>query len=157
MDALLKLISNDARLTHAQLAAMLGITEADVAARIAQLERAGVIRGYRAVVDWHKTEREYVTAVIELKVTPRRDSGFEAIAESIARLDEVESVCLMSGGFDLLVTVGGRTFQDVALFVAKRLSTLESVVSTATHFVLRQYKESGIPFEAEHKDERGAL
>jgi len=136
---------------------MLGRSEKDVADQIAKWEREGVIRGYKAVVDWEKTDRPYVTALIELRVTPKRDFGFDSIAETIMRFNEVESVYLMSGGYDLAVIVSGRTFKDIAMFVAKRLSTLDSVISTATHFVLQRYKESGIILRGEEKDERGVL
>lgn len=154
MNKLLKLLEKDARLTTAQLAAMLNCTEKEVADQIKALEKDGTIRAYQAMIDWGRTDRAYVTAMIELKVTPKRDYGFEAIAEQIMRFEEVETVYLMSGGYDLSVVVSGRTFQEVAMFVAKRLSTLESVVSTATHFVLRRYKEKGVPFLCEPKDER---
>lgn len=157
MDKLLKLLDTNARLSNAQLAAMLNITEDEVARQMAALEQAGIVRAYKALIDWERTDREYVTAVIELRVTPKRDLGFETIAETVMRFDEVESVYLMSGGYDLLVTVTGRTFKDVSMFVAKRLSTLDSVLSTATHFVLRRYKESGVMFLGEEKDQRGAL
>ena len=157
MDKLLKLLDTNARLTHAQLAVMLDTTEEAVAAQIADWERSGVIRAYKAVIYWDRTDREYVTAIIELRVTPKRDLGFEGIAETVMRFEEVESVYLMSGGYDLSVVVNGRTFKDVAMFVAKRLSPLDSVISTATHFVLRRYKEKGVLFLGEEKDERGAL
>lgn len=155
MDKLLKLLDTNARLTNAQLAIMLDTTEEDIAAQIADLERSGIIRGYKALIDWDRTNREYVTAIIELRVTPKRDRGFEGIAETIMRFEEVESVFLMSGGYDLSVVVSGRTFKEVAMFVAKRLSPLDSVISTATHFVLRRYKEKGVLFLGEVKDERG--
>ncbi len=157
MDKLLKLLDANARLTDAQLAAMLGTTEEDIRARIAELEKTGAIRAYKALVDWDKTDRACVTAIIELKVIPRRDVGFEGIAEQIMAFDEVESVYLMSGGYDLSVRVNGRTFQEIAAFVARRLAPLESVQSTATHFVLRRYKESHVPFLEETPDERGML
>lgn len=157
MDKLLKLLDTNARLTDAQLAVMLDSTEEQVRAQIAELERSGVIRAYKALIDWDRTEREYVTAIIELRVTPKRDLGFEGIAETVMRFDEVESVYLMSGGYDLSVVVSGRTFKEVAMFVAKRLSTLDSVISTATHFVLRRYKDKGVMFLSEAKDERGVL
>ena len=157
MDRLLKLLDTNARLTTAQLAAMLNITEAEVERQMTALEQAGIIRAYKTLIDWERTERECVTAVIELRVTPKRDCGFESIAETVMRFDEVESVYLMSGGYDLLVTVTGRTFKEVSMFVAKRLSTLESVISTATHFVLRRYKESGVMFLGEQKDQRGVF
>ena len=157
MDKLLKLLDSNARLTDAQLAVMLGISEAEVREQIAALEKSGAIRAYKALIDWDKTDREYVTAFIELRVQPKPDLGFEGIARTVMEFDEVESVCLMSGGYDLSVIVTGRTFQEVAMFVAKRLSPLESVVSTATHFVLRRYKQSGVSFLGEKPDERGAL
>ena len=157
MDALLKILDTNARLSNAQLASMLGKTEDQVAEQIAELEKKGVIRAYKALVDWDKTDREYVTAIIELRVTPRKDLGFEAIAETVARFEEVESVYLMSGGYDLAVHVTGRTFQEVAMFVSRRLATLDSVVSTTTHFVLRRYKDSGVLYRNEQKDERGVM
>ncbi len=157
MDKLLKLLGTNARLTDAQLASMLNVSEDEVRSRIATLEKCGAIRAYRALIDWDKTDVERVTAVIELKVIPRRDVGFEGIAEQIMAFDEVESVYLMSGGYDLSVRVIGRTFQEIANFVARRLAPLDSVQSTATHFILRRYKESHVPFLDEAKDERGML
>ncbi|MBQ8683704.1 MAG: Lrp/AsnC family transcriptional regulator [Clostridia bacterium] len=157
MDKLLKILAKDARLTNAQLAAMLNTTEADVAERIATLEKAGVIRGYQALVDWDKTDRELVTAEINLKIAPSKETGFDGIAEIIMSFDEVESVSLMSGGYDLSVIITGRSFKDVAMFVAKRLSPLDGVLSTATHFVLKRYKERGVLFTNEEKDERGQV
>ena len=133
---------------------MLGREEDEVAAAIAQYEKDGVIRGYQAVIDWDKTETPTVFARIEIKVTPKKDFGFEEIARTIMELEEVQSVSLMSGGYDLAVTVSGRGFRDIAMFVAHRLSPIESVNSTATHFILKKYKERGIVFEEEVKDER---
>ena len=157
MDKLLKLLDENARLTNAQLATMLDCSEDEVRTQIAALEKSGAIRAYKAVVDWDKTDRQNVTAIIELKVTPRRDVGFEAIAEQVMAFEEVESVYLMSGGYDLSVRVNGRSFQDIAAFVAKRLSTLDSVISTATHFVLRRYKDNNVMFLGENQDERGIM
>lgn len=154
MDKLLNLLDSNARLSTAQLATMLGRTEKEVADQIADMEQKGVIRGYKALIDWERTDREYVTAIIELRVSPKRDSGFESIAQSIMRLEEVESVYLMSGGYDLSVVVSGRTFQEVAMFVAKRLSPMDAVLSTATHFVLRRYKDRGVMSLDEVRDER---
>ncbi|MBP5303748.1 MAG: Lrp/AsnC family transcriptional regulator [Clostridia bacterium] len=154
MDKLIELLSENARLSNAQLAAALGRTEEEVANHIEQLEKAGVLRGYKAVVDWDNTDRDYVTAIIELRVTPKRDKGFEQIAETIMHFDEVENIYLMSGGYDFSILVRGKTFQEVAMFVARRLATLDSVVSTATHFVLRRYKERDVIFLGEEKDER---
>lgn len=154
MDKLLKLLDTNARLSNAELAVMTGSTEEAVAKQIAAWEKDGVIRAYKALVDWDRTDREYVTAIIELRVTPKRDAGFEAIAQTIAAWEEVESIYLMSGGYDFSIVVTGRTFKEVAMFVANRLSTLDSVVSTATHFVLRRYKEKNVMYAAEEKDER---
>lgn len=155
MDELLKLLDNDARLTNEQLAIMLNCSEEEIRGRIAALEKSGALRAYKAVIDWDKTNRHRVTAIIELKVIPRPDVGFEAIAEQIADFKEVESVYLMSGGYDLSVRVNGHSFQEIAAFVAKRLATLDSVQSTATHFILRRYKESQVPFCDKAIDERG--
>ena len=157
MDKLLTLLDKNARLSNAQLASMLGRTETEVADQIASLEKSGVIRGYKPVIDWDKTDREYVTAIIELHVTPKKDKGFDGIAETIMKFREVESISLMSGGYDFSIVVNARTFKDVAMFVAKRLSPLETVVSTATHFVLRRYKDNNVIFLEDEKDERGVL
>ena len=157
MEKILSLLDTNARLTCAELATMLNKSEEEVAAQMARLEKEGVIRGYKAVIDWERTDRERVTALIELKVTPRRDTGFDGLAEKIMTFEEVESLYLMSGGFDLMVIVNGRTFKDVSLFVARRLSTLDSVVSTATHFVLQRYKDRDVLFLQEEQDERGAI
>ena len=153
---LLKLISKDSRTSTADLATMLGITEEEVCAQIAEMEREGVIRGYKAVIDWDRLDRAYVSAIIELKVTPKAGRGFEDIAAKVMQYPEVESVYLMSGVYDLNVVVKGKTLQDVANFVAKELSTLDSVISTATHFVLRRYKELDVPLLGGGKDERGS-
>ena len=157
MEKLLKLLDQNARMSNAQLATMLGCSEKEVENQIAQLEASGAIRGYKAVIDWEKTDREYVTAIIELHVTPKKDKGFDGIAETIMNFKEVESISLMSGGYDFSIVVNARTFKDVAMFVAKRLSPLESVISTATHFVLRRYKHQNVIFLETEKDERGVL
>ena len=154
MDQLIQILANNARLSAEQLAAMTGSTPAQVAARIDALQTEGVIRGYKAVVDWEKTDRDFCTARIELKVTPKSGMGFDEIAVTIAQIDEVESVELMSGGYDLGLTVTGKTFKDVAMFVAQRLAPLDSVESTATHFVLKTYKQGGIMTCGQEKGER---
>lgn len=157
-EKLLSLLESNAQLSHAQLALMLNRPEAEVAAAIKKFEADGVICGYKAIVDWEKTGREYIQAFIDIKVTPKRDFGFEDIARKVMSFPEVESVYLMSGGYDLSVTISGKSFKDVALFVAHRLSPLDSVLSTATHFVLRRYKEGGVDFAvAETEDERGLV
>ncbi len=157
MDKLLKLLDENARLSNAQLAVMLDMPEKEVEEHLAALEKAGVVRGYKALIDWDKTNREYVTAIIDLQIAPSKDRGFDSVAETIMAFDEVESVCLMSGGYDLSVRITGRSFRDVAMFVAKRLSPIDGVLSTATHFVLKTYKERGVLFLDDEKDERGQL
>jgi len=124
---------------------------------IEEYEKSGVILGYKAIVDWDKTDREYATALIELKVTPQYNRGFDAIAERIYNYPEVQSVYLMSGSYDLCVILEGKTIREVALFVAQRLAPLEAVQSTATHFVLRKYKDKGVIYGPANFDERGNL
>ena len=156
MDNILRILNDNPRLSNAEIAAMTGITEDEVGEKIASYERNGIICGYKTVINWEKIEKtDKVTAIIELKVTPRRDTGFEAIAEEIMSFVEVESVSLMSGGYDFSVCVTGRTFQEIALFVAKRLAPLDSVTSTTTTFILKKYKEDGIILSSQN-DERGA-
>ena len=157
MDKLLKLLNTNARLSGEQMAVMLNMTEAEVDAAIAKMEAEGVIRGYKPLIDWEKTGEEVVTAIIELSIAPSKDEGFDGIAKTIMAFDEVESLSLMSGGHDLMVSVNGRTFKDVAMFVAKRLSSLDGVLATATHFVLKKYKERGVLFTDEEQDERGTV
>ena len=154
---ILKLLNKNGRMSHADIATATGISEAEVTAEVKRLEEEGLIRGYKAVIDWEKTDSNYVSAIIELKVTPKAGCGFEETAERIARFPEVESVYLMSGVYDLNVVVKCRTFQEVAMFVAKELSPIESVTSTATHFVLRRYKELDIPLVTREQDERGKI
>ena len=156
MNKILKLLNENPRLTNDQLAAMLGLDEKEVARAIAEYESEGVIGGYRAIVDWDKVDDcDKVTAMIELRVTPQRDNGFDGIAEEICAFPEVESVYLMSGGYDFNVCVTGRNFQEIALFVASRISTLDCVQSTTTHFLLKRYKDSGIMLSESEDDERG--
>ena len=154
MKKLLQLLEDDCTLTHAQLASLANMPEADVAAAIKKYEEDKVILGYKAIVDWDKTDRDYVNARIELKVTPQKGMGFEEIAGIIARFDEVESVYLMSGAFDLTVIISGRTLREVAEFVGQRLATLEDVTGTATHFILKKYKEKHLIFEKREEQER---
>jgi DNA-binding Lrp family transcriptional regulator len=154
---LLKLLEENARYTTAELAAMLAISEDEVTAAIAEYEKKGVIRGYKAIVDWERTDRDYVSARIEVKVTPKRDRGCEELAEQISGFREVQSLYLMSGGYDLGITVVGENFKDIASFVAYRLAPMESVLSTATHFVLRKYKDKGIVLVDPDEDERSVI
>lgn len=154
MERLLTLLNENSKYTISQLAVMLGTTEQEVEAKIKEYEKSGVIKGYKAVVDWEAAKADRLTALIELKVSPKKNFGFDEIAETIMRFEEVESVYLMSGGYDLAVTVTGKSFQDIAMFVAKRLSPLESVLSTATHFILSKYKQDGILFRSGPVDDR---
>ncbi len=153
---LLKLLNRDSRTSVSDLAVMLGMTEEEVASQIKEMEAAGIIRGYKAVVDWERLDGAYVSAIIELKVTPKAGLGFEDVAAKVMKYPEVESVYLMSGVYDLNVVVKGKTFHEVAKFVAKELSTIESVTSTATHFVLRRYKEMDVELMGDDRDERGS-
>lgn len=151
---LLSLIEDDASLTDAQLAAMLGKEKGDIRKLIDQYEKDGVILGKKALIDWDKTDREYVTAFIEVKIQPQREFGFDRIAERIYNYPEVKSLYLMSGGFDFLVMIEGRTMREVAYFVAQKLATVESVTSTATHFVLKKFKNEGVVYKTPEVDER---
>lgn len=155
MDKVLKLLMEDARLTNEQIATMLNISVDEVSAAIKGYSDKKIIKGYKAIVDTDEISDSPVTALIELKVTPLRDLGFDGVAKEIMKFDEVESVYLMSGGYDLAVTVMGNDFRDIALFVARRLSTLDGVISTATHFILKKYKYLGLDFVKEEVDERG--
>ena len=155
MDALISLLKQNARLSNADLAVMLGKTEAEVATKINDYQNAGIIKGYSVILDEEKADKDLVTAFIELKVTPQADCGFDEIAKTVMMYSEVESVSLMSGAYDLAVTVSGTNLKEIALFVAQRLSTIDGVLSTATHFVLKRYKEKGIFIGSETIDERG--
>lgn len=152
---LLKLLSKNARYSVTQLADMLGENADAVESEIKALEKEGLIYGYKAVIDWDNVENPPVSAIIEIKVVPKADLGFEEVAEKIASFDEVESVYLMSGGYDLNAVVKGKTLQDVARFVARELATIDSVTSTATHFVMRRYKELDVKLFEGEKDDRG--
>ena len=133
---------------------MLGAREEEVASAVASLEKEGIIKGYKALIDWDKTDRNLVSARIEIKVIPKGSMGFEEIAYTISQFREVETCYLMSGGYDLALTISGKTFKDIALFVAHRLAPLEPVQSTSTHFVLKKYKERGLLMVDDVKDER---
>ena len=151
---ILESLDQNARLTAKDLAVMLGEDEAKVAAEIKRLEEELVICGYPTLIDWDKTDKHQVTAMIEVKVTPQRGKGFDEIAERIYQFDEVEAVYLMSGGFDLTVMLRGSSLKSIAEFVSGKLAPMESVLSTATHFVLKKYKEHGIPLVTKQEDER---
>ena len=151
---ILDILTDDARTPVSQIAVMLGKNEDEIASTIARLERQRVILKYPALVNWEKVNVDEVEAMIEVRVTPQRGEGFEAIAEQIYRFEEVSSVYLMSGGYDLLVNIKARTLRQLALFVAEKLSTIEHVISTATHFVLRKYKDQGVVMEDSDEDMR---
>jgi len=157
MDPLLKLLHENAALKPAQLAAMLNTSEADVVAKIKAYETDEVILGYRTVLNEDKLGRDVVRAVIEVKITPERGGGFDRLAERIAKYSEVQSCYLMSGGYDLLVVVEGTNLRQVATFVSEKLATVQGVLSTATHFMLRPYKEQGVLMKREQNDERLAV
>ena len=155
MKSLLKLLEKNALLSARELALMCEKEEGDIKKMIDEYEKDGVVLGYTTVIDWDKIDSEHVNALIELKVIPQRDRGYDAIAEKIYNYPEVDSLYLMSGGYDLAVLLHGKTMREVAVFVAQKLATLEAVTSTATHFVLRKYKDHGVVFGAVEVDERG--
>lgn len=154
MDQILQILSGNARMDAEQIAVMLDMPAEEVSRKISEYERAGIIRGYKPLLDYDKIDTELVEAIIEVKVSPQRDFGFEEIARTISEFDEVSSVYLMSGGYDLHIRVVGKTFKDIALFVAQRLAVLDGVLSTATHFVLSRYKDWGVVLGEKGIDER---
>lgn len=154
---ILNILENDSRHSYDELAQMLGVDADEVKKTIDNLEKEEIICGYKAMIDWDKFSDTHVTALIELTVTPQKYAGFENMAHSLSLMPEVESVYLMSGAYDFCVTVQGKSFKDVALFVAKRLATLDGVTSTATHFVLRRYKELGVVLDRAIPDDRGTM
>ena len=155
-ERILKLLEDNCRLTPAQIAAMLGKEEKEIENAIAEFEKNHIILGYKAMVDWDRTEEEIVTALIEVRVTPQRGEGFDRVAQRIYQYEEVESLYLMSGGYDLSVTIAGRTMKEVALFVAQKLAPIEGVSGTATHFILKKYKDKGVMFEIEEEKQEKA-
>lgn len=154
MDPLLKILQENGAATPEQLGKMLHLSEAEVAAKIKDYESNKVILGYCAVLNEEKTADNRVRAVIEVRITPERGGGFDRLAERIAKYSEVRSCCLMSGGYDLMVIVEGANLREVATFVSEKLSTVHGVISTATHFMLKAYKEHGMLLNAETNDER---
>ena len=153
-EKILKAIENNSRIDFKELAVMLGEEEINVVNEIAAMEAEGVICGYHTLIDWEKTSIEKVSALIEVRVTPQRGQGFDTIAERIYKYPEVNSVYLISGGFDLLVTLEGKSLKEVANFVTDKLSTLDTVLSTATHFILKKYKDHGTVIAKKYVDER---
>ena len=154
MEKLLELLEQDCTMSVELMAAATGIPVDEARAAIKKYEKEQTILGYQAIVDWDRVRRENVTALIEVKVTPQSIDGFDRIAERIYQYDEVESMYLMSGSFDLTVIISGRTLREVAQFVGERLSTIEGVTGTATHFILKKYKEKHLVFRPQEPEER---
>lgn len=157
MKEILDILEKNAKLTVAEVAAIAGSTEKEVAAAIAEYEKKRVILGYKAVVNWDKTDRDLVTALIDIKLVPQRDKGFDSIAERIYKYPQVKSCWLMSGSYDLSVMIEGKHLKEVAMFVSEKLAVIEGVQSTSTHFVLKKYKDGNIIFENNESDDREAI
>lgn len=157
MDPLLKLLSQNARLSVSELAVMLGKSEEQVAHDIKEYEQKGIIKGYSAIINEELAYSDHVVALIELKVSPKANYGYDEIAKMVSSYEEVENVSLMSGAYDLSVTVKGNSLKEVASFVSERLAKIDGVLSTATHFVLQRYKEKGIMICQDEIDERGFI
>ena len=158
MNDILTILNNEQGIVDAaKISKMLGISEAEVSGKLKDLENNHIITGYKTIINWDKTDRQVVTALIDLKVTPQRGEGFDKVAERIYKYPEVSALYLMSGAYDLSVTIEGKTMKEVALFVAQKLAPMESIVSTATHFVLKKYKEEGIIFKDDEKDTRQVI
>lgn len=158
MEEILNILDKDKKsISLAKLAQMLGTEEQEVADSLKKLEKENVIVGYKTIINWEKTERDVVTALIELRITPQRGEGFDRVAERIYKYPQVKALYLMSGAYDLAVTIEGKSMKEVALFVAQKLAPMDSIISTATHFVLKKYKEEGIVFEDDEKDTRQVI
>lgn len=153
-EKILSIIERNSRIDLKELAVILGVEEIDIVNEMQAMEEEGIICGYHTLIDWEKTSVEKVTALIEVRVTPQRGQGFDNIAERIYKYPEVNSVYLISGGFDLLITLEGRTLKEISNFVSDKLSTQESVLSTATHFILKKYKDHGTILMQKYVDER---
>lgn len=153
-EKILTFIEKNSRVDIKELAVILGMEEADVVQEMADMEKEGVICGYHTMIDWDKTSTEKITALIEVRVTPQRGHGFDNIAERIYKYPEVTSVYLISGGYDLLVILEGKSLKEISAFVSDKLSTQESVLSTATHFILKKYKDHGTMLTKKFTDER---
>lgn len=154
---ILKLLEKNARLSNEDISVVTEIPEDEVAARISALEKAGIIRGYKGVIDWEKVDPDRVSAIIELKVTPKAGFGFEEVAARVAKYPQVESVSLMSGAYDLNVVVSGKTFHEVTSFVSRELAMIDSVTGTGTQFVMRRYKEYNVELLDSDDDNRGKI
>ncbi len=156
-EELLAIIEKNSRIDFSELAVLLGAKEEEVLKEITALEKEGIICGYHTLINWEKTSIEKVTALIEVKVTPQRGQGFDKMAERIYNYPEVRDVYLISGGYDLLVTLEEKTLKEIAGFVSDKLSTLDSVLSTATHFILKKYKDHGTILNEKNHDEREVI
>ncbi|MCI8788099.1 MAG: Lrp/AsnC family transcriptional regulator [Lachnospiraceae bacterium] len=153
-EELLAIIEKNSRMGLKELAILLGVEEVQVANELAAMEAEGIICGYHTLIDWEKTSKDKVTALIEVRVTPQRGQGFDSIAERIYQYPEVQSVYLISGSYDLMVILEGKTLREVSAFVSDKLSTLDSVLSAATHFILKKYKDHGTVLSKKKEDER---
>ena len=151
---ILNIIENNSRIDTKELAVLTGVQEIDVVNELADMEKTGIICGYHTLINWEKTDIDTVTALIEVRVTPQRGQGFDNIAERIYKYPEVRSVYLISGGYDLMVILEGKSLREVSAFVSDKLSTLDTVLSTATHFILKKYKDHGTIYNREQEDER---
>lgn len=154
---LLAIIEKNSRIDTKELAVLLGVEEIDIINELAKLQDEGIICGFHTLINWEKTDIEKVTALIEVRVTPQRGQGFDNIAERIYKYPEVRAVYLISGGFDLLVILEEKSLKEIANFVSDKLSTLDSVLSTATHFILKKYKDHGIMFSEKYEDKREVI
>ena len=153
-EKLLSVIEKNSRIDIKELAVIMGAEEIDIVNELEAMEREGIICGYHTLIDWEKTSIEKVSALIEVRVTPQRGQGFDKIAERIYKYPEVNSVYLISGGYDLLVSLEGKSLKEISAFVSDKLSTLETVLSTATHFILKKYKDRGTILAKKHEDTR---
>ena len=158
MEEILNILDKEkGNVSRAKIAQMLGMEEKEVADKIEKMEKENVIVGYKTIVNWDKTDKDVVVALIELRITPQRGEGFDKVAERIYKYPQVKSLYLMSGAYDLAVTIEGKSMKEVALFVAQKLAPMDSIISTATHFMLKKYKEEGIVFEDDEKDTRQVI
>ena len=156
-DELLAIVEKNSRIDTKELAVLLGVQEIDIINELQKLQEDGIICGFHTLINWEKTDIEKVTALIEVKVTPQRGQGFDTIAERIYKYPEVRAVYLISGGFDLLVILEEKTLKEIANFVSDKLSTIDSVLSTATHFILKKYKDHGIMLSEKYEDKREVI
>ena len=158
MEEILNILDKEkGNVSRAKIAQMIGMEEKEVADKIEKMEKENVIVGYKTIVNWDKTDKDVVVALIDLRITPQRGEGFDKVAERIYKYPQVKSLYLMSGAYDLSVTIEGKSMKEVALFVAQKLAPMDSIISTATHFVLKKYKEEGIVFEDDEKDTRQVI